>query len=606
MLYKSLLRPILVLCIITTILISCDKDYDQLGTDIVGENHYVFDKYNGATIKAFNQDLGPISSNDLAINPLGFYEDPAFGNTQANFVTQIVLSSEAPVFNNSVADNFQVLPVLDSVILDIPYFSKLKSTDADGKHTYELDSIYGTEGSKFKLSVYRSNYYLRDYDPDQAFGAKQLFYTNQDDTFNNNIIGSALNNSPINDGKENENFYFDKREHKTAVLADDGVTYSYPRSVPSMRLHLDTTVFNDLILNGPSSQLLNNDLFKNYFRGLYFKTTAIQGNPGNMAMLNFANGKITMYYKEDKKTTTKDGQGNDVVTYPRVNKTFALNLSGKTVSLLNSTRNGNYTSAMSNTSQEASRLYVKGGAGSMAVINLFGTIDLKGLAPNPSYNSSLPVSYTNPKYLLSPTYNPNLPISDTNLKYLVTGPNGVSDEIDDIRAKDWLINEANLTFYVDKPAMKDNKRQPNRIFLYDVNNKKVLVDYTQDFTSNSTYPKLNKYIYGGIFVNDEGKVPNESNNEKANKYKIRITNHIRNLINKDSTNVKLGLVVTEYISGDHTAFSKRKNPGSDSVISAPSLSVMNPLGTILHGTISTDPTEENRKLKLEIYYTKPN
>jgi hypothetical protein len=325
-----------------------------------------------------------------------------------------------------------------------------------------------------------------------------------------------------------------------------------------------------------------------------------------MAMLNFGNGKITMYYKEDKKTTTKDEQGNDVITFTRVNKTFALNLSGRTVSLLNNTRNANYNSAMSNTSQEASRLYVKGGAGSMATINLFGTTDLKGLAPNPSFNSSIPVSYNNPKYLLSPTYNPNLPISDTNLKYVVTGPNGVSDEIDDIRAKDWMINEANLTFYVDKAEMNANKRVPNRIYLYDVNNKKVLVDYTQDFTSNSTYPKLNKYIFGGIFVNDEGKVVDESNNEKANKYKIRITNHVRNLINKDSTNVKLGLVVTENISGDHTVFSKRQNPGSDAVISAPSMSVMNPLGIILHGTKSTIPVEENRKLRLEIYYTKPN
>jgi hypothetical protein len=35
----------------------------------------------------------------------------------------------------------------------------------------------------------------------------------------------------------------------------------------------------------------------------------------------------------------------------------------------------------------------------------------------------------------------------------------------------------------------------------------------------------------------------------------------------------------------------------------PESSVMNPLGTILHGSNSTD---EDKKLKLEIYYTKPN
>jgi hypothetical protein len=258
---------------------------------------------------------------------------------------------------------------------------------------------------------------------------------------------------------------------------------------------------------------------------------------------------------------------------------------------------------MSNAGQEASRLYVKGGAGSMALIDIFGATDLKGLAPNPNYNSNLAVSYTNSKYLISPTYNPNLPISSTNLKYVVTGPNGVSDEIDDIRAQDWLINEANLTFYVDGPAMTNNKRVPNRIYLYDVKNKKLLVDYAQDGTTLAGFPKLSKYIYGGIFINQDGKVVNESKDEKAYKYKIRITNHVRNLISKDSTNVKLGLVVTENIGGDHSAYSKRQTPGSDAVISAPSLSVMNPLGIILHGTNSED---DAKKLKLEIFYTKPN
>jgi hypothetical protein len=601
---KSLFKPLLVIGIVATVLLSCDKDYDELGTDIVGENHYGFDNYTGASIKAVNQDLGPISSNDLAINPLGFYEDPAFGNTHANFVTQVVLSSEAPVFNNQVVGDYQTLPVMDSVIVDIPYFSTLEDTDDEGKHTYTLDSIYGTEGSKFKLSIYQSNYFLRDFDPDQSFGAKQLYYTNQDALIDANKVPLLLNDNVDTDEHENNQFYFDKREHKTMVLGDDGVTPTYPRSVPSMRLHLNKTVFNDLILNGPTSKLASNEVFKNYFRGLYFKTTSI-GNPGNMAMLNFANGKITLYYKEDKKNTVINTDGTTTITYDRVNKSFALNLTGRTVSLLDNTRTGDYTAAMNNAGQEASRLYVKGGAGSMALIDVFGATDLKGLAPNPNFNSNLPISYTNPKYLLSPTYNPNLPISDTNLKYVVTGPNGVSDEIDNIRAQDWLINEANLTFYVDKTAMASNKRVTNRIYLYDVKNKKLLADYTQDGTTLAGYPKLSKYIYGGIFINDEGKVVNESKDEKAFKYKIRITNHVRNLISKDSTNVKLGLVVTENILGDHSAFSKRQTPGSDAIISAPSLSVMNPLGIILYGT-NTSSTDDAKKLKLEIFYTKPN
>jgi hypothetical protein len=63
-------------------------------------------------------------------------------------------------------------------------------------------------------------------------------------------------------------------------------------------------------------------------------------------------------------------------------------------------------------------------------------------------------------------------------------------------------------------------------------------------------------------------------------YKLRITNQIRVLIqNKDSTNIRLGVVVTEDINT--TASNKLRT--SSAAISAPRASVMNPLGTIIYG-----------------------
>ncbi|MND98809.1 hypothetical protein D3C80_911750 [compost metagenome] len=85
-------------------------------------------------------------------------------------------------------------------------------------------------------------------------------------------------------------------------------------------------------------------------------------------------------------------------------------------------------------------------------------------------------------------------------------------------------------------------------------------------------------------------------------YKIRITNQIRNLINNaDSTNVKFGLVVTEDIN-TVSSYKLRTANGFSSYV--PKASVMNPLGTILYGTNSEVPAD--KRLKLEIYYTKPN
>ena len=597
---KSFLRPILIVGLITIIFASCDKDFNELGTDIVGDDHFGFDVDSTLTVKAYNQKLGPIASNNLPINPLGFYSNPAFGTTQANFVTQVELSTLNPIFNNTDTELYVDLPVIDSVILDIPYFKTLTNTDTDGLKTYELDSIYGVDESKFKLSIYQSNYFLRDLNPDQSLAEQQLFYSDQNNLIDNNKIPVLLNNAPLTDppgdqegthnadGRENEQFYFDKREHKLTTYESDGVTKKYTRSVPSMRLHLSTDVFYDKILNAPIGQLSSNALFKNYFRGIYFKVE--NGNPGNMAMINFKAGKITIYYKEDK--ITKDNPATTTINEykkERVSKSFPLNFNGNTISLLeNSNENLDYLNAANNSTQEASRLYLKGGEGAISVIDLFGSTDLKG-------------------YTLNTAFNENLPVSPTNTKYIVNNiPNGISDEIDQIKIDGWLINEANLTFYVDNSAMSNfspatpeaQPKEPNRIFLYDLTNKKVLIDYTLDFTSNANFPKFSKFIHDGIIQSQN---VSDGRGARGKKYRIRITNYVRNLIKNDSTNVRLGLSVTENIN--NVGFSKLRTANSN-FSSAPSMSVLSPLGTILYGTSPVVP--DGKKLKLKIYYTKPD
>lgn len=544
--YKKIyLKPIL-LGLIALIFASCDKDYNELGTDFVGDEHFDILTNTVASVNAYNQKLGPIATNNLPVNALGIYDNPAFGSTKANFVTQVELSATNPTFNNTDPEEYDVNPTaIDSVILDIPYFSKLKLTNTDGSKTYELDSIYGVNESKFRLNVFQSNYYLRDLDPNQALGAQQLFYSDENNTIDSNKIPVLLNNSTDTD--ENEQFFFDKREHKLTTFEADGVTpvTPAPRTPPSMRLHLRNDVFTSAILNAPTGKLADNPTFKNYFRGLYFKVEST-GNSGNMAMLNFRGGKITIYYNEDKKKVV-----SDVTSFERVNKAFALNLNGNTVSLLdNYNESVDYLNAANNTTQEASQLFLKGGQGSMAVIDIFG------------------------------------PDSDNN---------GIADEIEVIKANGWIVNEANLSFYVDKLSMSDTRSaEPNRIFLYDLTNKQVLIDYAFDGTSSAN-PKNNKYIFGGLIEKES------VTNGRGERYKIKITNHVRNLIKNDSTNVRLGLSLTEDIRNVGFSRLKTANTNTDR---APSMSVVSPLGTILYGSSPVVP--DDKRLKLEIYYTKPN
>ena len=390
-----------------------------------------------------------------------------------------------------------------------------------------------------------------------------------------------------------------------------------------MRLHLNNTVFNNLILNAPAGKLADNATFKNYFRGLYFK--AENGGPGHLAMLNFKAGKITIYYKEDK--ITKDKPETTTINeykLERISKTFALNLTGNCISLLrNFNESIDYLNA-ANSSSEASKLYLKGGEGSVAIIDLFG---------DPADSN-----YDNYRYVVKKNVD-GKPIDENDViipldingnpttgNYFIytktNSPNGISDELDDLRyplinsnpgqiyhsiKNRWMINDANLVFYIAKTDMSAASTiEPGRIYLYDLTNKKALFDYSFDFTTSPLFPKFNKGIFGGILLDDTGKILKQKNDNgvfvnKGTKYKIRITNHIRNLIKNDSTNVRLGVSVTENIA--NIGFSKLRNSNSN-FNSVPSMSVLSPLGTILYGTHPSVP--ENEKLKLEIYYTKPN
>ncbi len=547
---KKSIVALLVFAFISLYFVSCDKDYNQLGTNIIGDNHFNSLKYTGATLKAYNQKLGAVATNNLPINPLGFYENPAYGNTQANFVTQLELQYTAPIINNTDPTLYQILPQIDSVVAEVPYFNKLLTANSDGTSTYELDSIYGVNQSKFKLSVYESGYYLRDLDPDQSLGAVQSFYSDKDAEIDANKIGLPLNDSPLTN--ENTQFFFNPNEHK--LTNSDG---TFSRTPPSMRLHLNSSYFMNKIINAPAAQLASNTIFKNYFRGLYFKVENPDGNPGNMAQLNFKGGKVTIYYQEDARSTTTP------YTFSRVSKSIVLTMTGNSVSLLNySNENADYLTA-TNSSQEAQTLYLKGGAGSVAVIDAFG----------PDLNN-----------------------------------NHIADEIEVIQSKGWLINEANLVFYVNKNAMSNVKTiEPNRIFLYDLNNRKTLIDYTYDNASNGLYPKFNKSVFGGILSNLDGTFVNQTKGSdgsitnKGDMYKIRITNHVRNLIKNDSTNVRLGLAITESIN--NIGFSKLKNPTTTTSY-VPTMSVASPLGTIIYGTSPLVP--DDKRLRIEIYYTKPN
>jgi len=178
--------------------ISCDEDYNTIGTDVIGDSHYTFETPdNATTIVAYNHSIDIVQSNNLEVNQFGIYNNSTFGKTVAQFATQLTLPNPAPTFTNITA-----APLVTEVILYIPYFSTA-TTAADGVKTFTLDSIKGN--SKLKLSIFENGYLMKDFDPTSNFTVAQKYYTNQTNDFELHKRGAGALGESISNGERLNN-----------------------------------------------------------------------------------------------------------------------------------------------------------------------------------------------------------------------------------------------------------------------------------------------------------------------------------------------------------------------------------------------------------------
>lgn len=539
--YKTSFIKKALLAVMAVFLYSCDKDFNAIGDGLIGDDHFGLEaeKYD---VVAFNQEVTPIQSNTMTPNALGILDNPLFASTTANFVTQVGLSS----YPIKVGDS----PVIESVVLEIPYFNHATTTDNEGNTTYVLDSIYGDKNGKIKLSVYESGIQMRSSYLSGGTQLPQFYYTNQNTDFFNNKLGNRLNDGDV---LQNDEFFFDAKEIVIKTTDPTTKVETTTRKAPQMTLQLNKQFFQDRILNADASKLAAEDVFQEYFRGLYFNVEKSGSNPSNLALMDFSKGVITIKYKAKTSSTTDDPEATE-------DKEILLNLKGTfttTANFLQDTRNADYQSAITtnvNDTDGDERLYLKGGVGSLAVIKLFNQTDVLGYDSNGA---------------------------------VVNGGNKVPDQLDEIRnnvaTKNWKVNEANLVFYIDADKMA-GAQEPNRVYLYNLTDNTILADYSTDAVS----------AYGGVI--------SKGTDKRGKSYKIRITSHIRNLV-KDATvkNVDLGLVVS--LSPTTVAFNALKDKNAITPV-VPRTSLLNPLGTIIYGAKASIP--EEKRLKLEVYYTKPN
>ncbi|MAP53611.1 MAG: hypothetical protein CL605_01785 [Altibacter sp.] len=528
---KNLLPKFTAILLSIIALSSCEEDLSPINSEIIGEQNFNSDLYVTDNLVAFSRKLFPVQTNNLPSYQLGIYNNEIYGRSTVNLLSQVTMELPNPEFGDSTE--------LEKVYLYIPFFST--STVSDEVTTYELDSVYGD--APINITLYESNYFLRDFDPNSNFEEPQKYYSNQGPLFENflgPVIGTVEEFTPSAD--------------EIIAVEDDPATEEdeEERLPPGLRVELPIEFFKEKILDKEGEpELLNNNNFKNYFRGIYFKVTS-SSNEGNLFLFNAAAARITLEYTFKTMGADPDAERNDA--------SFELSLKGINVNTFDNELNPDIASQLLTPDVEngEENLYLRGGDGIISVIDLFGDVDNKKILNG----------------------------------VLVDGQNGVPDELDSLRVENWLINEANLIFYVDQSKIPGGATEPERLVIFNITEGTLLADYDFD-------PTVGEAPVNAV-VDHLGRLERGSD-ENGDFYKIRITTHLSNVIRRDSLNVPLGIMVTQNVLvTDFQDLENTQSPGIDKV---PAATILSPQGTVLFGN---NTANSEKRLKLQIYYTKPN
>ena len=615
-------------------LLSCEQDLTTIGAGVVGNEPFSTGQET-YDVFVYNKNIEAVQTNKLPIYQLGVFNDPIYGKTNASVTSQMFLSTANPTFGalsqvkedkagrsgesittiaenetvkevylyipfltksialdsdgDGVVDEFDKVPnedndndddgVLNSVEivsntdpLDINSVDKDKDGLNDGDNApiftnnfskkIELDSIY-VNGSNydivskstipsFGLKIERSTFFLRDLDPNANFQESQEYFSNQE--FSPAFVTDLLfeGTVEIND----KEILIPKEDDSSTEDVDESLTFS--KLSPGIRIPLNNEFFQNNILNKEgSSELLSQSNFTEFIRGLHF---SIEDGSGDDVMLLFdlKNSNVTMTYSytsydtNGTLTDTSDDKPNVIkekdFVFSFLSQVPNGPVSGNAINSIITENYGPQIIQDLNNTENASRIYLKGGPGTYAEINLFEE-------------------------------------------------NGSENIVEQIRSENWVINEANLVFYVDRNQLdaSGSLLDPPRLYLYNAENNFPLINPNTeqtDLTVNSLF---------GTYLNYDGII--EKSNGKGVKYSVKITDHINNLVVRDSVNATLALTLSTNIQNWNVATAKVD--GVEKRIAT--TSNLTPLGTVLYGSNLqvTDPNYDKR-LKLEIFYTKAN
>jgi len=225
---------------------SC-KEPDAVGLTIIpGEDVLSLTFSDTATIYSKTVLEDSLRTDEISVQLLGSISDPVFGKHEASIFAQTALAG-IPSFGD--------VTQADSMVLSLLY-----------------DGSYGDTSYAQMVNVYRMTDYMYF---DSAYYSTRTF------SFDPTPIGTAT---------------IAPNPTTNVIVGSDTVS-------PRIRIKLSTTLADSIMALNGQSQLSTNELWVQYFKGIYIKTEPVSsGATGNMSYLNFVGSKMIIYYHDSTNT----------------------------------------------------------------------------------------------------------------------------------------------------------------------------------------------------------------------------------------------------------------------------------------------------------------
>lgn len=454
-------------------IVSCEKDFNDIGSNVVSNTKFETGEIlldveitpiDIESVRADNLELGRFGAmGALGEYWLGGYNNENYKAIEASIVSQLThLTNPKTEDIQTATEDGQIdsLYVLDRVVLKLPYTVTDVRAQGASEADFRFDSILGnTAGNKATLKVFRNNTFLSSLDPDNIT-ANNSFESNQEYEITDPIQDILNENTEfkLNPTKADSIFVFDRHYSNGDTFKD---TIRLSNKAPFLAIPLNTSRMKNIFWDKfKDVEFSSPDEFSNYFRGLIIQA---EGTEGVMAPFTIAGASTSAsleFYYTITRYEKQEGQ-TDLVYKDTVPSNYSFPLSGF--------RNSIYKMSPAVKAIPDNNFVVQGTAGTMAEVKILDNA-----------------------------------------------------KVQELRANNWLINDAALSFYINQTVNADKNIIPQKLLLYQSKGygENIPVQLSDTYREPATY--------GGILE------ASEEDENIPEKYTFRITDYISDLLNGEN------------------------------------------------------------------------